>query len=243
MLGSNHRGLRDLVCDAIRTKIIDGEFPPGHRLIEDRLADAFNVSRNPVREALRALAAEGYVTLVPRRGAFVAALSSSTVEDIFELRTALEALAARLAARKADASQASQLYEIVGEAHRSIEAGELTRLPELNSRFHDLVLDIADNSELANVTVPLRDRVRWIFSRTVKGRAPNSLREHLLLVDAIMRGDEDEAAQLAMAHVRAALESYREALLEAESLPSESLVDVGVEESYRGQRRRRPDFG
>src|SRR5205823_4539741 len=99
-LGETHRPLRDVVCDAIREEILAGGHPPGSRLVEWRLAEDLGVSRNPVREALRVLEAEGYVTMVPRRGALVSTIGPTEAEEIFDVRLALEGLVARLAARK-----------------------------------------------------------------------------------------------------------------------------------------------
>lgn len=211
-VGASHRPLRELVCDALRQRIIDGTLPPGERLVEDRLAEETGVSRNPVREALRVLAVEGYVELLPRRGAVVASLSPEAVGDIFEVRAALEALAARLAARRAAPADAERLRKVLDEAEAALAKGQLQRLPPLNTRFHELVLEIADNPVLTDMSEPLRGRVQWIFTRTVEGRAPHSLGEHRRLADAIAGGDEDEAARLATGHVHAALDTYRRAV-------------------------------
>lgn len=208
-VGSDHRALRELVCDALRDRIIAGTLAPGDRLVEDRLAEELGVSRNPVREALRVLAVEGYVELVPRRGAVVARISLELVEQIFQVRMALEALAARLAARNADTDAARRVTQVLDEAEEAIASGEPALLPELNTRFHSLVLELAANPVLTDLMEPLRGRVQWIFSRTATGRAPHSLAEHRRLADAIASGDEEVAATVAVEHVAAALDTYR----------------------------------
>jgi DNA-binding GntR family transcriptional regulator len=211
-VGDDHRPLRDIVCDAIRDRITAGTHRPGERLVEDRLADDLGVSRNPVREALRVLEVEGYVELIPRRGAVVASLSPSAVDDIFEVRSALEALGARLAARHASVEQAARMARVLDESDRVLAAGDVQKLPALNTEFHQLVLELAGNALLAETMAPLRGRMQWIFSRTVEGRAPHSLAEHRALADAIAGGDEERAAALAVAHVTAAHATYRSAL-------------------------------
>jgi len=209
-VGVDHRGLRDLVCDALRERIVAGTLRPGERLVEDRLAEELGVSRNPVREALRVLAVEGYVSLVPRRGAEVATLSPEVVEDIFEVRTALEALGARLACRNATPEGLARLVGVIEEAEAALgRRGGAARMPELNTRFHGLVLELADNPVLADLMEPLRGRMQWIFSRTAQDRAPRSLAEHRGLAEAIAAGDEDQAARLAVEHVGKALATYR----------------------------------
>jgi DNA-binding GntR family transcriptional regulator len=207
-VGVDHRPLRDVVCDAIRDRIASGVHRPGERLVEDRLADELGVSRNPVREALRALEVEGYVELIPRRGAVVADLSPEVVAEIFEVRGALEALGARLAAQRAAPAQVRRLERLLDTATQALDRDDLRRLPDLNTRFHQLVLDMGGNTLLGETMAPLRGRTQWIFSRTVGDRAARSLAEHRELADAIARGDGDRAAALAAAHVAAAHESY-----------------------------------
>lgn len=209
-IGDGYRPLRDVVCDAVRDQIMNGEHPPGSRLVEDRLAAELGVSRNPVREALRVLQAEGFVEMIPRKGAVVASLSDREVEEIFEVRSALEALAARLAARKARRTDETALKRVLGETRTAIRQSERAKLAILNTQFHELVVDIADNGYLRAVILPLRGRMQWIYSRTVAQRAPHSLDEHFALAEAIIANDEDRAAQLAANHIVAARLSYLE---------------------------------
>jgi DNA-binding GntR family transcriptional regulator len=209
-VGDGYRPLRDVVCDAIRDQIMNGRHLPGARLVEDRLAVELGVSRNPVREALRVLEAEGYVEMIPRRGAVVASMSDKEVEDIFEVRLALEALAARLAARRADATSQAALKKILAETRTALRRSEPAKLAALNTRFHELVVDVADNGYLRDVMLPLRGRMQWIFSRTVGQRAGHSLDEHFEMADAIVQHDEERAAKLAESHIEAARQSYVE---------------------------------
>ncbi|HEY6494553.1 MAG TPA: GntR family transcriptional regulator, partial [Trebonia sp.] len=114
--------MRDAAATEIRRLILDGTLKQGERLVEDRLAEQLGVSRNPVREALRMLEAEGFVDTAARRGCFVATLSAEQAGDLFEVRIAVEPLGARLAAREAARSpEASREYvarmkEILAEA-------------------------------------------------------------------------------------------------------------------------------
>lgn len=220
-VGLDHRALRDVVCDALRERIIGGTLAPGERLVEDRLADELGVSRNPVREALRVLAVEGYVSLIPRRGAEVSTLSPELVDHIFEVRTALEALGARLACLNATPEGTDRLIQVIEEAEAAMRRrGGAARLPELNTRFHALVLELAGNPVLTGVMEPLRGRLQWIFSRTAQSRAPASLSEHRALAEAIAAGDQDRAAQLAVEHVAQALATYRAVVAEAKGTES-----------------------
>lgn len=208
-LGRDHRPLRDIVCDELRTQIIAGDYPPGAHLVEDRLAKELGVSRNPVREALRVLQAEGFIDMIPRRGAVVATLSDVEVRDIFDVRMALERLAAQLAARRADKEDVDELRRILAEAEAALSQDDAAALTELNAEFHEQVLIVSGNGYLRDVMLQLRGRMKWIFSRTAGSpRGQHSLDEHVQLADAIERGDEDAAAELALRHVRAAADSY-----------------------------------
>src|SRR5438094_10243702 len=101
-LGARHSPLNKVVADRIRERILAGEYGPGERLAEERLSEELGISRMPVREALRALAAEGIVTLNPRRGASVTEFSKEHAQELIEVRATLEALNAKLAAKRKD---------------------------------------------------------------------------------------------------------------------------------------------
>src|SRR5690348_9417520 len=101
-VGARHLPLNRMVADAIRERILGGEFEPGERLAEERLSEELGVSRMPVREALRALAAEGMVTIAPRRGASITAYTPAQILELVEVRATLEGLNARLAAKRHD---------------------------------------------------------------------------------------------------------------------------------------------
>jgi DNA-binding GntR family transcriptional regulator len=208
-VGEAHRPLRDVVCEEIRQQIVDGRHPPGTRLIEDQLAQELGVSRSPVREALRVLEVERFVDMVPRKGVVVASLSLDEAAEVFEVRLALESLAARLAARKATADGVSRLRAIIGEAEQALAAQDIRALSRLNTNFHELVLELAGNGYLRDVMIPLRGRMQWIFSQTAGGRrGATSLREHRALAQAIADHDETAAAASAADHVQSAQAVY-----------------------------------
>ena len=108
-IGLRHQPLRRAVQDELRRAIIAGRYQQGERLFEDQIAQELEVSRNPVREALQALAGDGFVELEPRRGARVATVSAKRAEELFEVRESLEGLVARLAARRRTPAQLTEL--------------------------------------------------------------------------------------------------------------------------------------
>jgi len=207
-----HQPLRSLVCEELRRLVITGEFAPGTRMVEDRLAARLGVSRNPVREALQALAGEGFVEILPRRGAVVAQLTPEQAEDLFDVRTALEPLAARLAARRRDDDGVERLREILRLARRATDAQELDLLASYNTDFHSLVVELSGNDYLGLLVAPMARRVQWVFRTSAATRAPQSWTEHEELLRAIVAGDEEYAEAVARAHVAAARASYRKAV-------------------------------
>jgi DNA-binding GntR family transcriptional regulator len=218
-LGDSHLPLRDLVTRDLRRRILIGEFAPGERLIEDRIAELLGVSRNPVREAIRVLSAEGFVEVMPRRGAAVSRLSAEEAQELFDVRMALEGLAARLAARKRNPAANERLRTLLARSRSAVDTGDLLAVADMNTDFHTAVAEAAGNAYLNLVVEPMLRRAQWVFLQTAHSRAPHSWTEHVGLLDAITAGDEAAAEQHAVAHVEAARRSYLSAL------PQDTSVD------------------
>lgn len=200
-IGEDHRPLRDKVVEELRRRIVNGVYAPGDRLTEDRLAEAFGVSRNPVREAIRVLESEGFVVAQPRRGAVVATLSAQDVQDLFDVRLALEPLAAQLAAQRAGRATAEALRQITGAAEAAAAAGQLDRVAELNTRFHATICGYSGNVLLRSMTEKLHARLQWVYRQSAADRFSHSWAEHEGLVAAIQAGDGEKAAAEAAHHV------------------------------------------
>lgn len=193
--------LNQQVAAAIRERILAGTFAPGERLAEERLSAELGVSRVPVRDALRHLAAEGLVVMRPRRGAVVFSHTPEEMRDLVEVRATLEALNARLAARRHDPRQLAELERILREGSRVTERSDLALIQRSNARFHEAIEAIAANSVLMGIVRTLRDRTALIFARRSRLRVRRNWEEHAGIVRAILAGDEERAAHLAHAHV------------------------------------------
>ncbi len=200
-LGTAHRSLRDVTTHEIRAAILSGRFRPGERLVEDKLAADFGVSRNPVRESLRALEAEGLVEIRPRRGAFVATLSDEEVRELIELRASLEGLSARLATRRRSAELAARIDDLLqrGDAAAAAEDGEV--LVQLNHEYHTMLAQAGANRHLSEIMQHLRAKTHWLFGALMISRFQQSWQEHAAILRAILAGDEELAALLASRHV------------------------------------------
>jgi DNA-binding GntR family transcriptional regulator len=200
-LGKSHSALSDLATDEIRRAILSGKFRPGERLVEGRLAEMFNISRIPVREALRALASEGLVEVTPRHGASVAILSTEAAREMLEVRATLEGLNARLAARRHSPETIEALGKFLQMGSEIADAGELDQLVHYNAEFHDLLAEAGSNSVLADIMRTLRDRTSVLFPRLDREQARRTWEEHAGILAAVIAGDADMAELLAKRHV------------------------------------------
>lgn len=203
-LGDRHRSLNDMVTDALRNAIMEGRFKPGERLVEDRIARLFGVSRNPVREALKILRSEGLVEITPRRGASVAALSLEEAQEVIELRAALEGLSARLAARRCTPEMAARLATILDAGDTAAECGDLRALARLNDQFHMTLAQTGSNRYLSEFMTSLRAKTYWLFSSISEAKSVESWQAHAAILRAVLDQDEELAALLASRHVTTA---------------------------------------
>lgn len=207
-VGRAHQPLRRAVFDEVQRRIVDGRFQQGERIFEDQLAHELDVSRNPVREALQALEAEGFVELEPRRGARVAVITRERANELFELREALEGTVARLAAERRTAEQLRELERIVQLGAAAAEAGDLAALPTLNTEFHRQLSDAANNSMLADTVERMAQLIEWVYTKRVTQRSATSWSEHRRIVDAIADADPSRAFDEACTHISNARTAY-----------------------------------
>ncbi|MDC7786029.1 GntR family transcriptional regulator [Rhodoplanes sp. TEM] len=207
-LGEQHDSLHNLIYQEIRSAIADGRLKPGERLVEERLAEEYGVSRNPIREAIRALHADGLVDVSSRRGAHVAGLAPDTVREIIEIRALLESHNARLAARNRNAVLLKNAEAILTRGRTALTSGRRRGLRELNEQFHRALAEAGRNQLLSDMLESLRTRSALLFSPDDPARQEVSWQEHAGILQAIVDGDEELAAKRAMAHVLGAGEAH-----------------------------------
>lgn len=183
--------------------ITRGELKPGDRLVEDRLAERLGVSRNPVREAIRALESTGLVEVRPRKGAYVSSFDVGDVRKLLELRAVLEAYAAELAASHAgaDAEGVARLTALLEDGRSASAADDLVRAAECHRDFHVAIERMAGNPYLAHAVAPLRHQTELVFSVISAHREQMSWDEHERVRDAIAAGDVAAARDATHAHM------------------------------------------
>jgi DNA-binding GntR family transcriptional regulator len=204
----------EAVYQALRHGIVHGSLAPGERLRSDALASELQVSRTPVREALRKLEAEGLVAHSGSR-LTVRAFSERDLTELFYVREALEGMAARLAAENATPTEVAQIRELLQDMESS-PRGDVTALRRLTGEFHTLIARAAHNDRLLQSLQSLLDHVRQLQSSTLygEGRPAEALAKHRGLLEAIEARDADRAEKLAREHRRRTLALRREMLRE-----------------------------
>ena len=205
---ASDRPLREAVRDTLRTRIFEGHYAPGTRLVERDLAAEFNVSRLPIREALRMLRQEGLIRDRASRGSEVAGLSAKDVEDLFDVRESLEVLACRLAASRASEEDLKRLSGLLDDAERFLAKGSVLEAHRANSEFHDAITAIANNNFLRSALEPLQGRMHWLFRHV--SDLPELIQEHRELYAAIASGDPERAAAQSASHIGKYREQFPE---------------------------------
>jgi DNA-binding GntR family transcriptional regulator len=204
----------------IKDKIIALELPPASLIDEARLAGELSVGLTPVRQALRRLALENLVVILPRRGTMVADLNFSDLQKIFEMRIELEALAAQLAAPRATPEQLTEMENLLGEAQTWIAVNDNQKLIELDRALHALIARCAHNEFLEQTLDLLYCHVLrlWhiiLYQMDVLG---NAMGEHRQILDALKAGNGDRAAMIMRAHVRHFQEAFRRTFQSEQSI-------------------------
>ena len=194
------RALYEEVAELLRQRIFARELEAGSWIDELRIAEALGISRTPLREALKVLAAEGLVTMKVRRGAYVTEVSEKDLRDVYHLLSLLESDAARVVATCATEAQMAQIQESQNALTAAVN--DRDRFFEINENFHMLLLAIADNRWRDQMVADLRKvmKLNRHHSLFKEGRLEQSLAEHQGIVDALAQRQPELAAQRMAAH-------------------------------------------
>ncbi len=207
-LGERHRSLEEMVADELRNQILTGTRPSGSRLVPGDIAEVLGVSRGPVRAAIQKLSAEGLVVVTPRRGATVAQVTVKEALDCYEVRAALEGVAAERAAECATVQQLDVIADVISEARLMVAQQRWFELAELNNRFHESLARASNNGELVVMMRHYAVRIAWIFSQSAQQRGSAAWDEHEAILDAVRRRRTRQASELSRAHIAASREKF-----------------------------------
>jgi len=201
------RALYEEVAELLRQRIFARELEPGSWIDELRISEALGISRTPLREALKVLAAEGLVTMKVRRGAYVTEVSEKDLRDVYHLLALLESDAARMVAQNASAAQLQHIEALHG--HLEQASADRDRFFEINEAFHMLLLEVADNRWRNQMVADLRKVMKLNRHNSLfkEGRIAQSLAEHSAIVQALKDRQPELAAQRMQAHFAHGLEA------------------------------------
>ena len=193
----NHMTLRERIVETIRNAIVNGQLAPGTRIAEPELADKFGISRTPIREAFRQLESEGFITVVPRKGAIVASLSPQDISDFYDLKMVLEGYAARCAVKTLKEGDLTKMETVNRQIEAAAKKKDLRRLLDLHNEFHDIFLKACGNEKLHSIIqgmVMQFQRYRLVLA--MPGRIEGSIRQHQEIVEAFRKKDGHLAESL-----------------------------------------------
>lgn len=206
--------LRETVFQTLRKAILTGKLEPGERLTEIRLGKILGTSRTPIREAIRKLELEGLVTIVPGSGARVAQITERQLQDVLEVRRALDMLCARLASKRITPEEKRELEKASEYFRDCVRKGDFLEIAEADVRFHDVIIRASKNQTMTTVLDRLADNIYRYRFEYIKDdqRYEKLISEHEDLCRAIVSGDEEKAAETAALHIERQMDSVLQQL-------------------------------
>lgn len=203
--------LRDVVFNTLRRAILKGELKPGERLMEIALAERLGVSRTPIREAMRKLELEGLVVMIPRRGAQVANITEKDLNDVLEVRLALEKMAIEKACQLITEKELEELENAAKEFEKAIDEENVVKLAEMDVVFHDIIYRASGNVRLNQVLNNLREQIYRYRVEYLKDEETRDdlTKEHEMICNALKERDVVKATEITFRHI----ENQRQAII------------------------------
>ncbi len=203
--------LRDVVFNTLRNAILRGELKPGERLMEMHLANKLGVSRTPIREAIRMLEQEGLAVTIPRKGAQVAGMTEKDLQDVLEIRDALDELAVRMACERTTDELIEELKVSMRDFEIATKSKDVRKIVEADESFHNVIYRMADNPKLETIVKNMREQTYRYRYEYVKGNAAYNqlIEEHAAIIDGFEKRDVDYVRKIMHTH----LENQMEAVL------------------------------
>jgi len=196
--------LRDVVFNTLREAILKGELKPGERLMELQLAAKLGVSRTPIREAIRMLEQEGLAVTIPRRGAEVARMTEKDMQDVLQVREALDELAAGIACALITEEEMEQLEQAAKDFETATDTGDVKRIADTDMIFHDIIYHATRNPKLVNILNNLREQMYRYRVEYLKDERnyPILLKEHSEILAGFRERNKDRVTDSMRKHVK-----------------------------------------
>ncbi len=195
--------LRDVVFNTLRQAILTGELKPGERLMEIHLANRLGVSRTPIREAIRKLELEGLVTMIPRRGAEVAQITEKSMNDVLEVRRAMDALCVELACDRISDEELEALKQACEGFEQAVKTKDVKKIAQADVALHDIIVQATGNQRLVQLINNLSEQMyRYRFEYIKDFRQHEKLvEEHRIIYESIVNKDKETASKAAKLHI------------------------------------------
>ena len=195
--------LRDVVFNTLRQAILVGELKPGERLMEIHLADRLGVSRTPIREAIHKLEREGLVTIIPRRGAEVSQITEKSMNDVLEVRRALDALCVELACDRITEDGLKNLKAACDNFEQCVRTGDSKKIAQADVALHDIIVQATGNQRLIQLVNNLSEQMYRYRFEYIKDSSQHKtlVEEHRIIYQSIVRKDKKTAADAARTHI------------------------------------------
>lgn len=210
--------LRDVVFHTLREAILRGDLQPGERLMELQLAAKLGVSRTPIREAIRMLEQEGLAVTMPRKGAEVAKMTLKGMEDVLEIRGALDELASQLACERITAEQLERLNMRKLDFEASLKTGNLKLIAEADVNFHDVIYEATGNPKLVSLLNNLREQIYRYRVEYIKKAEnhPILIKEHEAIYQSLLNRNQEAARLSIREHVENQATAVKEVIVRQE---------------------------
>jgi len=193
----------------LKKEIIKGSFEPGDKVLEGKIADQMGISRTPVREAIRVLAAEGFVILSPNQGVVVRSVSAENIREVLQIHSVLEGLAARLSCEVINEEDLKELENCVNKMEKLANKKDSSTYSEVDLKFHELIVNICRNKRLIQMRKNISDQAQRyrISSLSIPRRLKESLKEHQKILEAFKTKDPKKADSTSQKHIQNALKN------------------------------------
>ncbi len=195
--------LRDVVFNTLRQAILTGDLKPGERLMEIHLANKLGVSRTPIREAIRKLELEGLVTMIPRRGAEVAQITEKSMNDVLEVRRAMDALCVELACERISEEELAELKGACDAFAEAVKGGDIKVIAKADVALHDIIVQATGNRRLVQLINNLSEQMYRYRFEYLKDTSRHQIliEEHRMIYEGIVKKDKEAASQAAKLHI------------------------------------------
>ena len=195
--------LRDVVFNTLRQAILTGDLKPGERLMEIHLANKLGVSRTPIREAIRKLELEGLVTMIPRRGAEVAQITEKSMNDVLEVRRAMDALCVELACERITEEALAALKSACDGFEQAVKTRDVKKIAQADVALHDIIVQATGNQRLVQLVNNLSEQMYRYRFEYIKDFSQHEklVEEHRIIYESLVRKDKETASEAAKTHI------------------------------------------